>query len=192
LFWMYTKSMKKLIGLSLILGSLLVACPTPPYVPTLTNEANTPFYDAINTKRQSASGGTPINCAASGSQFPAKNFTTPSPNLVLDTQLQKAAHNHADFMAKNHKTAMPSDPHNGAGDGTVLTRAKAAGFNGSSLGEIMAFEFTETSAVITAWINSTVGHCQVFMDTDFNRYGAAIVTIPDNNKKYWVVSFGKL
>ncbi len=183
--------MKKFIWLGLALTVALVACPTP-YVPSLTNEVNQSLYDAINTKRQSASGGTPVNCAASGASFPAKNFTTPSPNLVIDAQLQKAAHNHADFMAKNHKTGMPLDPHNGAGDGTVSSRVLATGFGGSELGEIMAFEFTDPNAVITAWIGSTVGHCQVFMDTDFNRYGAAIVTVPENNKKYWVVSFGKL
>ena len=183
--------MKKFIWLGFALVSVLVACPTP-YVPSLTNEVNQSFYDAINTKRQSAAVGSPINCAASGASFPAKSFTTPSNNLILDSQLQKAAHNHADYMAKNHKTGMPSDPHNGAGDGTVLSRVRAAGFSGTSLGEIMAFEFTATNLVIDAWIASTVGHCQVFMDTDFNRYGAAIVTIPENNKKYWVVSFGKL
>ncbi len=184
--------MKKFIWLGLALAFVLVACPTPPYVPTINNEVANSFYDAINTKRQSASGGTPINCAASGASFPAKSFTTPSPNLIIDVQLQKAAHNHADYMAKNHKTAMPSDPHDGAGDGTVISRVRAAGFSGTSLGEIMAFEFTDPNPVITAWIGSTVGHCQVFMDTDFNRYGAAIVTIPENNKKYWIVSFGKL
>lgn len=183
--------MKKLLVLSLVLGSLLVACPAAPYIPTITNEVDNSFYVAVNAQRQSA-GVTPVNCAAGGPSFPAATFNTASQVLVLDASLQRAAHNHADYMAKNHKAGMPSDPHNGAGDGTVLSRSRAAGFTGNELGEIMAFDFTQTSAVIPAWIGSTVGHCQVFMDKGFNRFGAAIVTVPDNGKKYWVVSFGKL
>lgn len=180
----------KYLGLGTLLATLLVACPNPPYVPTLLNEADNAFYAAINTQRQSASGGSPVNCKAGGASFPAQNFTTPSPVLMRDTKLERAAHNHADYMAKNHSAGMPPDPHNGAGDGTVLSRARAVGFNGGSLGEIMAFDFTQASVVISAWMGSEVGHCQVFMDTQFNRFGAAIVTTA-GNKKYWVVSFGK-
>jgi uncharacterized protein YkwD len=180
--------MKKQIWLACALAVILVACPTP-YTPTIANEADNAFYAAINTQRQSASAGSPINCKAGGG-FAAQNFTAASPNLVRDPLLERAAHNHADYMAKNHSAGMPPDPHNGAGDGTVLSRVRAVGFNGLDLGEIMAFDFVQTSAVIGAWMDSNVGHCQVFMDTNFNRIGAAIVTT-GGGKKYWVVSFGR-
>ncbi|MFN3266108.1 MAG: CAP domain-containing protein [Deinococcales bacterium] len=181
----------KHFGFVILLAALLVSCPNSSYAPTLSNEVGTDFYEAINTKRQSASAGSPINCKAGGPSFPAQSFSTPSPALLRDATLERAAHNHADYMAKNHSAGMPPDPHNAAGDGTVLSRARAAGFSGSSLGEIMAFDFAQASSVITAWMDSEVGHCQVFMDPEFNRFGAALVTTA-GGKKYWVVSFGKL
>jgi hypothetical protein len=196
--------MKKQTWLAWTLVVLLVACPTY-QLPAITIENElgltdqSAFLAQINTKRQNAQTSN-VNCLDGGPNFPAKNFTSNSQTLSLDTTLTKAALAHINHMARSHPSgftvsgnpnALAFDPHNKAGDGTPVDRASAAGFRGSAWGEVMAFDFASAAEVLDKWLTSNFGHCQVVMDNDFNRAGIAKVTVPGNSKPYWIMAVGR-
>ena len=196
--------MKKFIWLGLALVSVLVACNSY-QLPAITiqNELSVSdqqaFLALVNNKRQNAATAN-VNCLAGGANFPAKNFTVNSQALVLDTSLTKAGLAHINHMVRiypngftqpGNPDALAFDPHNKAGDGTPVDRATATGFSGSGWGEVMAFDFASSSDVLSKWLTSSFGHCQVVMDNDFNRAGFAKVTVPNSSKTYWIMAVGR-
>ncbi len=194
--------MKKFLLLGLV--AVLTACPVYrlPEI-TIPNELSVAEQDAflalINGKRQNAVT-TAVACLASGPSFPAKTFNTNSRVLLRDTALTTAALAHLNYLVKNHPegftqpgnpNALAFDPHNGAGDGTPINRAGAAGFSGTAWGEVMAFDFPNQTEVLNRWLTSSFGHCQVAMDDDFNRAGFAKVTVASSSKSYWIMAVGR-
>jgi uncharacterized protein YkwD len=196
---MYTKGMKKLAWLGLALSSLLMACPSfKLHEATLANDLTGANGDTLiqklNEIRASPTNANKITCIGS---LP---ISTPRAALTRDTQLDKGALSHADYLTKNHAAGAimnGGDPHNGAGDGTAQVRLNALGF--STGGEILARGFFSNQDVLNGvnggvgWMTSDRGHCQAIMDSDYNRVGVARVTYTDagNPQNYWVVMFGK-
>jgi uncharacterized protein YkwD len=156
------------------------------------------IIDQVNAKRASAAT-TPIDCKEAGAQFPAKTFNSSSQALLKNAALEKAALSHANHMVKNYPDgftqagnpdALAFDPHNNAGDGTVISRITKAGFGGTEAGEVMAYGFTDSADVIDRWLTSAFGHCQVVMGDQYNVVGVAALTT-SGGKKYWVMLTGK-
>jgi uncharacterized protein YkwD len=171
----------------------------PPNELSTTEQQN--IIAQVNAKRASAQT-TPIECKAAGPEFPAKTFSSSSPALSNNAALEKAALSHVNHMVKNHPNgftqsgnpdALAFDPHNGAGDGTVLSRITKTGFTGTEAGEVMAYGFTDSAAVIERWLTSAFGHCQVMMGQQYNVVGIAALTANTSSgaKKYWVMLTGK-
>ena len=191
--------MKKLFCLGLALSSLLMACPSfKLHEATLSNDltgaTGETLIQKFNEIRASPTAITPISCVGS----PA--ITTARAALLRDTQLDKGALSHADYLTKNHAAGAimnGGDPHNAAGDGTAQVRLNALGFGTG--GEILARGFFANQDVLNGvnggvgWMTSDRGHCQAIMDSDYNRVGVARVTYTHNAEpqNYWVVMFGK-
>ncbi len=192
--------MKKFIGLGLVLSSLLMACPTfMLHEATLTNDLIGGTGDTLvqdfNTIRASLTVGSPITCM--GTPTP---YTTPRAALTRDSQLDKGARSHADFLVKNHAAGAimnGGDPHNAAGDGTAQARLGTLGF--TTGGEILARGFLSNADVLNGvgggvgWMTSANGHCQAILDSDYNRVGVARISYLNGAEpqNYWVVMFGK-
>jgi hypothetical protein len=192
-----------LMGLAFLAFSSCNLIPKPEVLPPneLSAVDQQAFVDLVNAKRFSAQT-TPIECKAAGAQFPAETFNTSSPALTTSATLEKAALSHANHMVKAHPNgftqsgnpeALAFDPHNGAGDGSVLERITKAGFGGTEAGEVMAYGFTAQQDVIDRWASSAFGHCQVMMGQQYNVVGIAALSANTSSgpKKYWVMLTGK-
>jgi uncharacterized protein YkwD len=198
--------MRNVISLSLVLlaFSSCNLLPKPEVLPPneLSSADQQTIVDQVNAKRASAAT-TPIDCKAAGANFPAQTFNSSSRALQKNAALEKAALSHANHMVKtypdgftqpgNPDVLVVADPHNGAGDGTVLSRITKAGFGGTEAGEVMAYGFTDSADVIDRWLTSAFGHCQVVMGDQYNVVGIAALTANTSSgpKKYWVMLTGK-
>jgi uncharacterized protein YkwD len=192
-------SMKKLVWLGLVLSSLLMACPSfKLHEATLSNDFTGATGDTLIQKLNEIRASltiTPISCV--GTPAP---YSTARAALVRDSQLDKGALSHADYLTKNHAAGTimnGGDPHNAAGDGTAQVRLNTLGF--STGGEILARGFFSNQDVLygtnggVGWMTSARGHCQAILDSDYNRVGVARVSYTFNaeDQNYWVVMFGK-
>jgi hypothetical protein len=192
--------MKKLVWLGLALSSLLMACPSfKLHEATLSNDFTGATGDTLiqklNEIRASPTAINPINCV--GTPTP---YSIPRAALVRDTQLDKGALSHADYLTKNHAAGTimnGGDPHNKAGDGSAQIRLNTLGFGTG--GEILARGFFSNQDVLNGvnggvgWMTSANGHCQAILDSDYNRVGVARVSYTHNAEaqNYWVVMFGQ-
>jgi uncharacterized protein YkwD len=192
------------LTLALLVCSSCNLLPKPEELPPneLSSADQQTIIGQVNAKRASAAT-TPVECKAAGPDFPAKTFSSSSPALTRNTALEKAALSHANHMVKtypdgftradNPDVLIVADPHNGAGDGTVLSRITKAGFGGTEAGEVLAYGFTDSADVIDRWLTSAFGHCQVVMGDQYNVVGIAALTANTSSgaKKYWVMLTGK-
>ncbi|MDQ1424877.1 MAG: hypothetical protein QOD72_2375, partial [Acidimicrobiaceae bacterium] len=103
--------------------------------------------------------------------------------LNANSALHAAAQRESNDMAAH--TTMS---HTGSDGSTVGTRASAAGYSWSTLGENIAVGYTSASGVVTGWMNSA-GHRANILNGAFRDIGVAVATGADG-KKYWTMVLG--
>ncbi len=136
------------------------------FFPTLTGNFQTDMLGYVNALRTKG-------CKCDGVQMPLVAA------LKWNTLLENAAKRHANDMSKNNFF-----DHTGSDGSTLSTRATAAGYSWSALGENIAKGYTSVPTVIDGWVKSS-GHCKNMMSANFTELSAA------NVAAYWVQDFGK-
>lgn len=106
-----------------------------------------------------------------------------SPPLAWDDRLAAAAQGHAAWMAANRTLAHV------AADGDPGSRANAAGFAWSRVGENIAEGQRSPAEVVAAWRASTHGHCANLLDPGFAALGVGLAYTNDGTP-YWCQLFG--
>jgi uncharacterized protein YkwD len=104
-------------------------------------------------------------------------------SVGYDTRLGVAAQSHANDMAANGFFS-----HTGSNGSTVGSRATAAGYNWSAIGENIAKGHPDQQAVLNAW-NASPGHRANNLNPVFEDFGLA--KAGDPNSPYWVLVLGK-
>lgn len=105
--------------------------------------------------------------------------------LTWNSRLANAAQGHSNDMANNNYFA-----HEGLNGSSIGTRATAAGYNFSVVGENIAARYNSIDEVMTGWIDSP-GHCANMMNASFKEYGMACASNPNSTyKTYWTQEFG--
>jgi len=129
---------------------------------------------AVNARRRAGA-----SCGTHGS-FPA------AADLTWNAQLTQAAVAHSDDMVANNFF-----DHTGSNGSTLGTRATAAGYVWSSLGENIAAGQTGVAQVVDGWMKSD-GHCANLMNAGFRDIGVACVAGSASNtyRTYWTQDFG--
>lgn len=106
--------------------------------------------------------------------------------LRLSNQLNQAAQNHADDMAKNHYFN-----HTGLNGSQPSDRATAAGYNYSYIGENIAAGGSTPAATIQQWMNSQ-GHRENILNSNYTEIGFGYsYSNSSQYRHYWVQVFGK-
>ena len=109
------------------------------------------------------------------------------PALTYDALLAKAAQAHANHMAATGKFA-----HDGIGDGTIDSRADAAGYDWMRVGENIGWTGKGTTdhaaKVMQIWMESPPHKMQILSDK-FREIGFGRAVAADG-KVYWVACFG--
>lgn len=82
--------------------------------------------------------------------------------------------------------------HTGSDGSTLGTRATAAGYVWSSLGENIAAGQATVTEVVDGWMKSD-GHCANLMNPGYRDIGVACVAGSSSNtyRTYWTQDFGK-
>lgn len=124
------------------------------------------MLESVNTLR--AQG-----CRCGGKRMPAV------PPLSWDERLATAALRHANDMS-----ARDFFSHQGSDGSNVSTRAKDAGFQWRQVGENIAYNYPNATAVVQGWQESPA-HCKNLMSADFQQMGAA------QKGGYWVQVLGR-
>ena len=109
------------------------------------------------------------------------------PALRWNAALTTAASAHsADMAALNYFS------HTSADGRTLGTRATAAGYAWSRLGENIAAGYAGVDSVMKGWVDSD-GHCANLMSANFTEVGVACVpgTPTSNYNTYWTMDLGK-
>ncbi len=171
--------MRKLMFFFLLFVAACTKVDTPvDEIPTDTGTNNNTFFPALTGNFQTDMLGY-VNalrtkgCKCDGIQMPLVSA------LKWNSLLENAAKRHANDMSKNNFF-----DHTGSDGSTLATRATAAGYAWSALGENIAKGYTSVPNVIDGWVKSS-GHCKNMMSANFTELGAANVTA------YWVQDFGK-
>jgi len=112
-------------------------------------------------------------CRCGSKQMPAV------PPLQWDNRLAVAARRHARDMSNKDFF-----DHRGSDGSDVSTRAREAGFQWRQIGENIAFNYPNATAVVQGWQESPP-HCKNMMSAGFQQMGAAHVD------GYWVQAMGK-
>ena len=120
---------------------------------------------------------------AQSRQCGANGFFEAVGPLGVDETLEVAAQGHAEDMAARgyfeHDTPEGLSP---------FDRMRAAGFNGSAMGENIACGQQTPRAAVDAWISSD-GHCSNMMNGGYTLIGVGFTT-SGNCAPYWVQNFG--
>ncbi|MFG6489365.1 CAP domain-containing protein [Roseateles sp. BYS78W] len=134
----------------------------------------TDMLAAVNARRRAGA-----TCGANGS-FPA------APDLAWNATLTQAAAAHSDDMVANNYFS-----HTGSDGSTLGTRATAAGYVWSGLGENIAAGQATVADVVDAWMKSD-GHCANLMNASYKDIGVACVAGGASNtyRTYWTQDFG--
>ncbi len=129
---------------------------------------------AVNARRRAGA-----TCGANGN-FPA------APDLVWNAQLTQAAAAHSDDMVTNNFFS-----HTGSTGSTLGSRATAAGYSWSGLGENIAAGQSSVANVVDGWMKSD-GHCANLMNAAFKDIGVACIAGGTGNtyRTYWTQDFG--
>ena len=116
----------------------------------------------------------------------SRGVFAPAPALSWNCELEVAARGHSADMANNNFFS-----HTGSDGSTLGSRATAAGYNWSSLGENIAAGYSSVSSVMQGWIDSD-GHCANLMGSSFTELGAARVdNAASTYRSYWTQVFGR-
>lgn len=129
---------------------------------------------AVNARRRAGA-----TCGAQG-VFPA------APDLTWNAALTQAAAAHGDDMVARNFFS-----HTGSDGSTLGTRATAAGYVWSSLGENIAAGQANVADVVDGWMKSD-GHCANLMHASFREIGAACLAGNAGTayRTYWTQDFG--
>ena len=129
---------------------------------------------AVNARRRAGA-----TCGAQGAFAPA-------PDLAWNAALTQAAVTHSDDMV-NHNFFS----HTGSDGSTLGSRATAAGYVWSSLGENIAAGQSTVAEVVDGWMKSD-GHCANLMNAKFRDIGVACVAgnAGTTYRTYWTQDFG--
>ncbi len=172
-----------------LLLALLVSCNTFKLTEGGANELSvqlkSDFLNELNAARHAAR-----TCIFNNEAFQA---IPASKDYTSNDKLELAALSHARWLEQNNIDITTGDPHNGAGDGAVVGRIAAAGYQGNPIGENIAAGQPDVIAVVNkdlvsgvkGFMNSPNRHCNNVMDADFTQVGLA------KRGVYWVVTFGK-
>lgn len=130
---------------------------------------------AVNARRRAGA-----TCGAQGS-FP------PAADLTWNAALTQAAIGHSDDMVTHNFFS-----HTGSDGSTLGSRATAAGYIWSSLGENIAAGQGTVAAVVDGWMKSD-GHCANLMNAAYRDIGVACVAGNSGTsyRTYWTQDFGK-
>jgi uncharacterized protein YkwD len=127
----------------------------------------------VNARR-----ATGVSCG--GTWFPAV------PALSLQGNLGTAAQNYAVDMATYNYFS-----HTGRDGSSPGDRITAAGYRWQAWAENIAAGQQTTTAVVTAWFNST-GHCENFMSSSVTQIGFGLAQNPSSSYRiYWVADMGR-
>lgn len=182
---------------SLWLAALVAACgggggDAPAPAPTAPAPAPAP-----------APGGTDATCAlpdfqvsliarinqlrAAGASCGSSGSFAPAAALGWNTQLTQAAAAHSLDMVTNNFF-----DHTGSNGSTLGSRATAAGYSYSALGENIAAGYGTVDNVMTGWMNSP-GHCANIMNPAFTQVGVACIKGTSTNRygDYWTMDLAR-
>jgi uncharacterized protein YkwD len=122
----------------------------------------------------------------SGATCGARGAFAAAPDLTWNAALTQAAVAHSDDMVANNFFS-----HTGSNGSTLGTRATAAGYAWSSLGENIAAGQGSIAEVVDGWMKSD-GHCANLMTATFRDIGVACVAGNANTtyRTYWTQDFG--
>ncbi len=130
---------------------------------------------AVNTRRRAGA-----SCGAQGSFGPA-------PDLAWNAALTQAAVAHSDDMVSHNFF-----DHTGSDGSTLGSRATAAGYVWSALGENIAAGQGTVAEVVDGWMKSD-GHCANLMNASYRDIGVACVAgnAGTTYRTYWTQDFGQ-
>ena len=161
----------------------VAAAPAPAPAPAPASAAATcgiADFAAATLARINAVRAAGANCGVNG-------VLPPVPALRWNTALTTAASAHsADMATLNYFS------HTSADGRTLGTRATAAGYTWSSLGENIAAGYAGIDSVMNGWVDSD-GHCKNLMSANFTEVGVACVagTATSSYNTYWTMDLGK-
>jgi uncharacterized protein YkwD len=132
------------------------------------------MLSAVNAYRRKGA-----TCGANGT-FAA------APDLAWNAALTQAAAAHSDDMVSHNLFS-----HTGSDGSTLGTRATAAGYVWSGLGENIAAGQATVTDVVDGWMKSD-GHCANLMNASYREIGAACVagSASTTYRTYWTQDFG--
>lgn len=105
--------------------------------------------------------------------------------LCMNIKLQEVAQVHSTDMARHRFVS-----HTGSDGSTVKSRAQAAGYRWTDIGENVAAGQATVSSVISSWMKSS-GHRANILNPRFKVFGCAYAyTSSSKYKHYWTQSFG--
>ena len=151
--------------------------------PTLTSAAATcgiADFAATTLARINAVRAAGADCGVDGARAPV-------PALRWNAALTTAASAHsADMAALNYFA------HTSADGRTLGSRASAAGYTSSGLGENIAAGYAGIDSVMNGWVDSD-GHCANLMNANFTEVGVACVAGPATSSynTYWTMDLGR-
>lgn len=153
---------------------------TPPGTSAGTRiTCNIPNFEAEMLAAVNAHRRAGASCGTRGS-FPAAR------ELTWNAQLTQAAAAHSDDMVANNFFS-----HTGSNGSTAGSRATAAGYVWSTVGENIAAGQPSIAVVVDGWMKSD-GHCANLMNPNFRDIGAACVAGNSGTtyRTYWSQEFG--
>lgn len=103
-------------------------------------------------------------------------------NLAWSAACYQAAQAHADWMARTNTMN-----HTGENRSSFMVRLRAAGFQGTTGGENIAFGQSGSDEVFRTWMNSR-GHRANILNQSFSQVGLAYATT-EYGRKYWCAVF---
>ena len=157
--------------------------PAPAPTPTPTSAAATcsiADFAATTLARINAVRAAGADCGVDGVRAPV-------PALRWNAALTTAASAHSADMAVLNYFA-----HTSADGRTLGTRASAAGYTSSGLGENIAAGYAGIDSVMNGWVDSD-GHCANLMNANFTEVGVACVVGPATSSynTYWTMDLGR-
>jgi uncharacterized protein YkwD len=103
------------------------------------------------------------------------------PVLTFNTTLTNAAQAHSENMA----VANFFD-HTDPDGGDPFTRARAAGYRGSTVGENIAAGYSTPASAMNGWMNSTTGHREAILNCNFREIGIGYYYQPNDQNNVYV------
>lgn len=100
------------------------------------------------------------------------------PVLTFNETLNQIAQSHAVFM-----DSIDELTHTGENDENIGERAKAGGYDYTTIAENLAKGYADEASVIDAWKNSS-GHCENMMNANVREMGVG------TSGAYWVMVYG--